>query len=82
MKVVMKSEYKNGEGFVVGITKAPKEASTKADVIVLGTMKNKRSTAQYYTPDEAMAVGNGLLRAVEVVMTKKFEEFRTEKDKK
>ena len=77
----MKCEYKNGEGFVVGIVKAPKKANTKADVIVVGTVKNKESLMQYYTPDEAMAVGNGLLRAVEVVMTKKFKEFREEMDK-
>ena len=84
MKIAAKFKYKNGEGIAVGVCKkAPKEALERADVIALMICKNKRGTkgyseVNYFTPDEAMCVAIGLLRGIDLVMHKKFNEFRKE----
>lgn len=84
--ITFRTDYANGDGICVSIlNEAPSDARTKADVIALYTVKKKgrklvESTASYYTPDEAMSVAIGLMRAVETVMTGKYKEFRNEKD--
>ena len=87
MRIASKCEYANGDGLVVGIfKKAPKEAKTKADIIGVATVKKKgkkllKSDVSYYTPDEAMCVAIGLLRAIDLVMDKQFKNFRVSKEK-
>jgi hypothetical protein len=85
--LTFKAEYANGEGiFVQVIPKAPKIAKEKADIICMGTVRQnekkklKKAIINYYTPDEAMGLAIGLLRAVDVVMDKKFKEFRKDKN--
>ena len=87
MKKICHYEYAGGEGFLIGIVrKVPKAAKTRADVIVVATCKSKRGVKKtevsYYTPDEAMAVGLGLIRAVDHVMGKHFMKFRRKMDRK
>jgi hypothetical protein len=85
-QIVAQFKYANGEGFVVAIGEAPKDAKTKADVIRLYTVKRNRhgklaeSSISYYTPDEAMAISIGLLRAVDYVMAEHWLHFRSHKD--
>ena len=91
MKVVYKGFYKGGEGFAVGVVKkAPRSARTKADVIAIATIKKtqrgpnkgkRRGVMNYYTPDEAMCIGIGLIRACDHVMMKHMMHFRAYKDK-
>ncbi len=87
MKVLHKSSYKNGDGFCVFVLKkAPKRFSEKADTIALATVikndKKKiiRSDVCYFTPDEAMTVAVGLLKAVDYEMSKMFVEYRKAKN--
>jgi hypothetical protein len=78
--------YKNDDGFAFFITEAPASAKTKADVIAMATVKKAsdgsllQSEIAYVTPDEAMAIAQGLLACVDAVMAEKFREFRREKD--
>jgi hypothetical protein len=90
MKVKYRVNYKYGEGFAVGVVpKAPRGARTKADVIAVLTIKKTnrgpnrgklRGYASYYTPDEAMSIGLGLLKSVDHVMEDHFTHFRKHKD--
>jgi hypothetical protein len=85
-QVAAEFTYKNGEGFIIAIGEAPKTAKTKADVVHLITVKRNRhgklskSAIDYYTPDEAMCVAMGLLRAVDSVMIDHWAHFRAHKD--
>lgn len=82
--------YKYGEGFVVGTLKrAPLDAGTGADVIVVYTVKRRtrgprkgklHGSANYYTPDEAMSIALGLMRSVDHTLETHYSNFRTEKD--
>ena len=80
MKLIHKDKYKGGDGIaVLIIDKAPQRATEQADVIKLVMAQGSKGTSQYFTPDEAMSVAIGLLKAVDVLMIKKYKEFRYEK---
>lgn len=82
--------YKYGEGFAVGtLNTAPATAGTGADVIVVYTVKRRKTgprkgklhgTANYYTPDEAMSIALGLMRSVDHTLEHHYSKFRAEKD--
>lgn len=79
MKNILASAvYANGEGFLVGIVKPPK--GRPWDTIGLITVKNRKGSTDYYTPDEAMSVAIGLLRAVDVEMGKAYRDYRKDKE--
>jgi hypothetical protein len=89
-RLVYGVKYMGGEGFeVVIVPKAPRSARTKADVIAVITLKRTkrgshagklRGVMNYYTPDEAMSIGLGLIKAVDTVMEEHFRHFRKHKD--
>lgn len=74
MKITARLDYKNGEGFITAIVKPPK--TNPADIIALMTVKGKKKTIDYYTPDEAMGVAIGLLRAVDYLLNSNYKNFR------
>lgn len=87
MKLIHKARYKHGDGFAVFVMKkAPKRIKEKADTIALATvikdLKGKliRSDVCYYTPDEAMTVAIGLLKAVDHELNSMFVDYRNKKN--
>lgn len=83
MKLIHKARYKHGDGFVIFVLKkTPKRVREKADTIALATVikdvkgKLVRSDVCYYTPDEAMTVAIGLLKAVDHELSGTFLEYR------
>lgn len=87
MKKVAHYEYKNREGFLVGVSELPPKKAIRADVICFSVAKRNRRgklivTSQWFTPDEAMAVGLSLIRAVDAVMSKHYPEFRNKMERK
>lgn len=79
-KLIDKIEYADDKGFAIFVCDAPEDAETKADTIKLLTIKDGNSYSSYYTPDEAMSVAMGLLRAIDAHLFDWYREYRDKKD--
>lgn len=78
--LVHKAEYADDKGFLVRIVNAPKGAATKADTIELVVVKEGGSYSAFYTPDEAMTVAIGLLKAVDGHLGDFYKDYRKKMD--
>ena len=63
MEPLYEAEYDAGSIKVFIHDKAPKEAGDKADVIELRIVSDGVQTSRFYTPDEALNAGTGLIYA-------------------